>query len=198
MQTRSGHERPIAGAHADELDALSDALRPRVNRARTLARLDELFRSGRAPDPRPDGALRGRPLTTAVWGPADRFALRLADLWMPWNGKRFVPASESGVNRFDRSVLGPMRIVWPGYRPERVAGGVVEAFPFHTRIGPGTVDPDVTVLAIDYDDEANPSFLIRRILDELVEVAPGGYLGKVLFRVRGSFHPIGFFSLRRP
>jgi hypothetical protein len=198
MQARSREERPIAGPGTDELDALSDALRPRVNRARILARLDELFRSGRAPDPRPDGAFPGRPLTTMVWGPADRLALRLADLWMPWNGKRFVPASGSGVNRFDRSVLGPMRILWPGYRPERVAGGVVEAFPFRTRIGRGTVDPDVTVLAIDYDVEANPSFLIRRILDELVEVAPGSYLGKVLFRVRGSYHQIGYFSLRRP
>jgi hypothetical protein len=198
MQARPRDERPIDGARADELDALSDALRPRVNRARILARLDELFRSGKSPDPRPDGALPGRPLTTAVWGPADRLALRLADLWMPWNGKRFAPDSESGVNRFDRSVIGPMHILWPGYRPEPVAGGIVEAFAFRTRIGPGTVDPDVTVLAIDYDAEANPSFLIRRILDELVEVAPGRYLGKVLFRVRGSFHPIGFFSLRLP
>jgi hypothetical protein len=198
MQARSSDERPIDGARADELGALSDALRPRVNRAMTLARLDELFRSGRAPDPRPDGALLGRPLTTAVWGPADRFALRLADLWMPWKGKRFAPATEWGVNQFDRSVLGAMRIIWPGHRPERVAGGLVEAFPFRTRTEPGTVDPDVTVLAIDYDDEANPAFLVRRILDELVEVAPGTYLGKVLFRVRGTFHPIGYFSLRRP
>jgi hypothetical protein len=158
--------------------------------------LDELFRSGTVPDPRPDGFLVGRPITTTVWGPADQAALRLAHLWMPWQGKRFVPASEAGVNRFDRSVLGPMRIVWPGYRPERVRGGVVEAFPFRTRIGPGTVDPDVTVLAIDYDTESDPSFLIRRILDELVEVAPGSYLGKVLFRVRGSYHPIGYFALR--
>lgn len=198
MQARSRDERGIDGARAGELDALSDALRPRVNRATILARLAELFRSGRAPDPRPEGALPGRPLTTTVWGPADRLGLRLVDLWMPWNGKRFVPASESGVNQFDPSVLGPMRILWPGYRPERVAGGVVEAFPFRTRIGPGTVDPGVTVLAVDYDIEGDPVFLIRRILDELVEVAPGSYLGKVLFRVRGSYHPIGYFSLRRP
>ena len=196
MQARSQDERAAATAGAGELDALSDALRPRVNRARILARLDELFRSGKAPDPRPDGAFPGRPLTTSVWGPADRLGLRLVDLWMPWFGKSFEAVSESGVNRFDRSVLGPMRILWPGYRPERVAGGVVEAFPFRTRIAPGTVDPDVTVLAIDYDTEDDPSFLIRRILDELVEVAPGSYLGKVLFRVRGSYHPIGYFALR--
>ena len=65
------------------------------------------------------------------------------------------------------------------------------------RIEPGAADPDVRVFKIDYDFEANPG-LIRRILDEMVQVAPGRYLGKVLFRARGTFHPIGFFSLRAP
>jgi hypothetical protein len=38
--------------------------------------------------------------------------------------------------------------------------------------------------------------LIRHILDELVQIAPGRYLGKVLFRVRVRYHRIGFFTLR--
>src|SRR6266571_1028755 len=66
------------------------------------------------------------------------------------------------------------------------------------RVATGELDPGVDVLKIDYDFEANPDLMIRRILGELVQVAPGRYLGKVLLRARGRFHPIGFFSLRTP
>jgi hypothetical protein len=89
-----------------------------------------------------------------------------------------------------------MRAVWRRYTPEYVGPDRVEAFPFRTRVAPGELDPGVDVLKIDYDFEANPDFMIRRILDELVQVAPGRYLGRVLLRLNGRFRPIGFFSLR--
>ena len=54
------------------------------------------------------------------------------------------------------------------------------------------------MLTIDYDFAANPGFLIRRILDELVQVDDALYLGKVLLRWRGSFRRLGFFSLECP
>ena len=181
-----------------ELGELSRRLRPAVARSTALARFDELFRSGQPPTSSPSGFRPGRLLTTSIWGPADRGALRLADAWMPWKGKSFDPDAATGVNRFDRSVLRPSRVLWPGYRPESVAGERVEMFPFRTRLAPGAIDPEVTVLKIDYDFEANPGFMIRRILDEVVEVAPGVLLGKILFRARGRFHPIGFFSLSEP
>ena len=47
----------------------------------------------------------------------------------------------------------------------------------------------------DYDFAVNPGFVIRRILDEVVQVADGVYLGKVLLRARERFHRVGFFSL---
>jgi hypothetical protein len=62
-------------------------------------------------------------------------------------------------------------------------------------VAPGELDPGVDVLKIDYDFDANPDFVIRRILDELVEVDAGLYLGKILYRWKGTFRPIGFFSL---
>ena len=147
----------------------------------------------------PDGFLAGRLLTTSVWGPLDRAVLRLARLWMPWKGKTFDREAATGVNRFDNSAVGraAMHTIFPGYRPERVTRELIEAFPMRNRVEPGAIDPDVDVFKIDYDFEANPA-LIRRVLDELVQVAPGRYLGKVLFRVRGGFHPIGFFTLRTP
>jgi hypothetical protein len=117
---------------------------------------------------------------------------------MPWQGKVFDRESSVGVNRFDASARVPLRVVFPGYRPERDLGRELEAFPFMNRVAPGELDPEVQVLKIDYDFEANPGFIIRRILDELVEIDDGTYLGKILFRTASRWHPIGFFSLERP
>jgi hypothetical protein len=130
----------------------------------------------------------------SVWGPFDGAVRRIADLWMPWQGKALNAGASTGVNRFVPRAKFPLRIVFPGYSPELMTDQWIEAFPFRNRIDPGAIDPQVQVLKIDYDFEANPA-LIRRILDEVVQVGSGLYLGKVLFRFQGAFQPIGFFSL---
>jgi hypothetical protein len=177
------------------LEDLADGMHPSVQRARTLRRLDALYRTGHLPDPLPSGFLPGRLLTTAIWGPFDGLVRRIAGLWMPWMGKSFDPESMTGVNRFTPDARLPMRALWPGYAPVLAERDRMEAFEFRNWIGPGAADPDLEVLKIDYDFEANPSLLIRRILDETVQIGDGLYLGKVLYRWRGAFHPIGFFSL---
>ena len=176
---------------------IQDRLTPGVVRDRAIAELDELFRSGRAPDPLPDGMLAGRLVTMSLWGPSDRFVQRVARMWMPWLGKSFDPTRMEGVNVLTKNARGPLRALWPSYVPERELADRIEAFPFRTRIAPGELDPGVDVLKIDYDFEANPGFLIRRILDELVELDDGFCLGKILFRRQGAWLPIGFFSLER-
>jgi hypothetical protein len=194
----SAQPRSIADVRDDpnEIDALADRLHPGRNRSEVLARFDELFRSGTRPDPLPDGFLPGRLLATSIQPQLDGVVRRIAALWMPWQGKVFDPDTSSGVNRFLPNVRLPMKAVWPRYTPEEMTAQRVEAFPFRNNLAPGALDPDLDVYKIDYDFEANPDFMIRRILDELVQVAPGRYLGKVLFRVGDRFHPIGFFSLR--
>jgi hypothetical protein len=189
---------PSPSQDPGEVDRLADRLHPWVNRAQVLARLDEMFRAGSAPDPAPDGFLPGRALATSIWGPFDTFAQWLAARWMPWQGKIFDTREQSGVNRFVQAPASrlALKTVFPGYTPEKTTEDHIEAFPFRTRVAPGEVDREVAVLKIDYDFEANPNFLIRRILDELVQIAPGRYLGKILFRASARFHPIGFFSLR--
>jgi len=182
---------------AGKLDGLANRLHPSRNRAEVLSRLDEAFRSGDAPDPLPSGFRSGRLLATSTWGPWDSLVQRLAGLWMPWLGKSFDAASETGINRFlptpgTRLLL---RLLFPTHVPAVSAADRIEAFPFRTRVAPGEIDPAVRVLKIDYDFEANPT-LIRRILDEVVKVAPGLFLGKVLFRLGQRYHRIGFFSLR--
>jgi hypothetical protein len=179
------------------LEELSERLRPDVNRAKVLAEFDQMFSSGSTPDPHPNGFLPGRLLTTSVWGPADALVRRVARYWMPWQGKTFDPSSMIGRNRFRTAARTPMRAVWPSYAPLSGDAERIEAFEFRTRIAPGALDPQIQVLKIDYDFELNPKFIIRSILDELVQVADGVYLGKVLLRWRGAFRPAGFFSLRQ-
>jgi hypothetical protein len=177
------------------LRLVQERLEPNAAQSWALGELNEMFGAGRAPDPLPQGMLKGSLVTTSVWAPFDSVARRIASVWMPWLGKSFDATSMQGVNVLAKSSRTPMRVLWPSYVPERELTDRIEAFPFRNRIAPGEIDPDVDVLKIDYDFEANPDLLIRRILDELVEVDDGLYLGKILFRRSGSWMPIGFFTL---
>src|SRR5581483_11091613 len=100
-----------------------------------------------------------------------------------WRGKRFDAARASGVNVFAAGARLPLGILIPTYRayahepPDRLLG-----YRFRTYAGPGLADPDRRVLKIDYDAEENPASSVRRVLDELVELAPGYYLGKAHLR----------------
>jgi len=186
-----------AGNAAQELDRLAVRLHPGRNRGEVLARLNEIFRSGEAPDPWPSGFQSGRLVATSTWGPWDSLVQRIAGLWTPWSGKSFDEPAKTGINRFRQTAAMRwwLRLLFPGYRLPLVVPDWIEAFPFRNAIGPGELDLDLEVLKIDYDFAANPG-LIRRILDELVQVAPGLYLGAILFRLGGRYHRIGFFSLR--
>ena len=180
------------------LSDISRRLQPRVMRVDALSDLDELFRSGRPPEPPPRGFLPGELITMSMTRPTDAFVRWLSGMYMPWLGKSFDPDSAGGINVLQAGARSQMKLLWRGYEPRRNADGNLEAFPFRTRIAPGRLDPQVDVLKIDYDFEANPDFIIRHILDELVQIDDGVYLGKILYRLRDSWHAIGFFSLRAP
>src|SRR5207237_7191398 len=76
-----------------------------------------------------------------------------------WIGKTFDAKHGTGKNLF------------------RSASGVELLYPFKTVVGSGLADP-VAVIKIDYDIAGNPQWL-RRILDEIVQVDPNHYLGKI-------------------
>ncbi|HYU58454.1 MAG TPA: hypothetical protein VEO00_10450 [Actinomycetota bacterium] len=194
MATRMAEAEP-AGAEA-RLQELEARAHRRVQRAHAIAELDALFRAGSAPDPLPIGFQPGRLLTMSVTPAIDALVRRIADAWMPWKGKAFDPSTMTGINIMTADARAPLRLLF-GERPEPGPDGRMEVFPFRNRIAPGAVDPAVTTLKIDYDFPANVDF-IRRILDELVQIGDGVYLGKILFRTRSGFHPIGFFSLQNP
>lgn len=95
-----------------------------------------------------------------------------------WLGKKFDAAKSSGINVFDDG---------NGVKGER--------YPFTTSYTKGVRDKNVDVLAINYNVSANPVWL-RFILDEVVEVAPGEYLGKLHLRIIPGYpFTLGYFKL---
>jgi hypothetical protein len=136
--------------------------------------LGALYRKGRVPASLKalEGAPRGRMLALvgALGRGAPHAVLRTVarSRAFPWLGKTF-RARESergeGINR--------VRLL-----------GTREWFPFSTRIDPSAIDGAPCVL-LDYDREENP-FFIRRIRDELREVAPGLFLGPAMWKTSGA------------
>ena len=94
-----------------------------------------------------------------------------------WIGKTFDASHATGRNRFS------------------AGQGVELAYPFKTAVGPGVADP-IQVVKIDYDIPENP-FWLRRILDEIVQVGPDHYLGKVHLRWGPVHLTGGYFELRK-
>jgi hypothetical protein len=95
-----------------------------------------------------------------------------------WRGKKFNASAKSGVNIFQNG------------------NSLKEQYPFRTSTGKSAVDQEVIVLKIDYNLPQNPLWL-RPVLDEVVQVRSGQYLGKLELRlVPGITVAVGYFELR--
>jgi hypothetical protein len=170
--------------------------RLRLDRDAGLRELEECFAAGSVPD-RLRGPLRGRLLATTVGHGLDPAFEALARAWMPWQGKTFDPHRAEGRNLFSPAVRRVMRVTLPGYREVRDEGrGQVSAFRFLTSTGPSALGPPHDVLRIDYRAVAeNPDWPVRRVLDELVAVEDGLFLGQALLLWRGKLRRAAWFSL---
>jgi hypothetical protein len=169
------------------------------------AELNQLFRLGTPPRGL-DGPTEGILVNTRFGRGLDVFLRLFTTLWIPWQGKRFDAGADRGDNLFLRSARNVARVLFPGYKV-REFGDKLAAFDFETRLEPGKADPDVQVMVIAYNEiMENPRFIIRSIRDELVELVPGTYLGKVLWiigkekavlRNLEGWPLMGFFALRQ-
>jgi hypothetical protein len=169
-----------------------------LGKARDGDQLEELFSLGTPPrglNGPTDGILVG-----TFTNPLVDLPIRLlTGGWMPWMGKSFDAAANKGVNRMTGSSRLPAKLLWPRYGMREDEGGKA-AFDFLTRVERGMVEPAVDVLVIDYEPVSeNPRVLIRQIRDELVEIVPDTYLGRILFKLgEGRYSNIGYFALRQP
>jgi hypothetical protein len=143
------------------------------------------FTKGRLPEMPPDGFYKGS-------------AYLLGGRPVPWLGKSFESGNQKGFNIFTPKGASLLKVMTPFYRLFRLnKDGNTDAYYFNTSTGPGFKDKDIEVFKLDYDSPENP-FLIRIILDEMVEVAPQEFLGKVHMKVfPGYYATIGFFGLKK-
>ena len=149
--------------------------------ALSSADLDPMYRRGKCPASIDDvsGLPRGRML--AVRG-ADQGALgslirRFAgSAGFPWGGKTFMGHGHvgEGVNRIH-------------------LGGRHALFPFKLAIGPSVVDGEDAVI-LDYDLPDNP-WVIRKIHDEVREVAPGLLMGPAMWKTKDKPALVLWFAL---
>jgi hypothetical protein len=182
---------------AERLAEIEQRLRPRVQRAWALTELESMFSSGSVPNPPLHGFLSGAILTSCVGGSVDQVLGWIGDLYMPWLGKLFDANKGAGTNVLKRNAKIPMALIWPSYGPTEESAEEIEAFSFETSLTSSITRPDLGVLRIDYDLAENPDPFVRRLLDEVVEVEDGLYLGRALYRGDNDTKPLGYFSLAR-
>ncbi len=167
------------------------------DRKRGWVALNDLFRAGTPPDPLLDGRYAGELLAVSIAPGLTQFVEWNAARWMPWKGKTFHAARARGDNIFTRDSLFAVRVYWPLYRGAIDDGpNTYRAFRFRTCLAPGRADPDRQVLKIDYNLSGNPRLSIRRVLDELVQIADGLYLGRAHLKWWwGRWQTVAFFTL---
>jgi hypothetical protein len=185
----------IAQPLAVELAAARALLKS--DRTQGLVALNNLFRLGSVPEPALSGRYSGELIALDLAAGFTRFFQSLANAWMPWLGKTFDPARQSGDNIFRQDSYRLTRLFNPFYRNFVVdKPGTYRGFAFRTYIDSGLFDADRSVLKIDYDLRENPALTVRRVLDELVQLDVHVYLGKAHVRWWwGNWQTVAYFTL---
>lgn len=150
-------------------------------RRMTYTELGQLYRNAKRPEFISDlnGHARGAMLAwrSPRTGPL-AWLLRAfgASTSFPWEGKSFDGSTDAGT--------GINRVNFFGRR---------NWFPFKTRFDKSFLDGKPTFV-LDYSGPANPP-LIRSIVDEIREVAPGLYLGPAALNFRGRPRLVLYFAV---
>lgn len=168
-----------------------------TDRRGCMASLDDMFCSGELPGPL-DGRYAGEMVAVAVAPGLTGLIETIQRRRRPWLGKWFAADQARGENILSMTARPALRLTHPFYRDMHFdTSSTFRALRFRTYPAPALFD-DLVVLKIDYDLPANPRLTIRRVLDELVEVADGFYLGRAYVRWWwGRWQRVAYFTLRR-
>jgi hypothetical protein len=201
IATRVAELRELATTDAPAAQKATWAWFKELGSRRDKEKLGELYALGEPPRDL-NGPTEGILVLPLIQGTVDRLAATVTKGWMPWLGKSFDAEAQRGYNRLASSARWPAKLLWPAYSTTDDEHAR-HAFDFETAIEPGKADPDVQVLKIDYGPvTSNPRLIIRRIRDELVQIVPDTYLGKILWRSgsgdEATYACVGYFALRQP
>jgi hypothetical protein len=201
IAVRVAELRELAATDAPAAQTATWAWFKELGSRRDSEKLGELYALGEPPRGL-NGPTEGILVLPLIQGAVDRVAAAVTKGWMPWLGKSFDAGANAGYNRLAPSARWPAKLLWPTYSTTDDENAR-HAFDFETAIEPGKADPDVDVLKIDYGPvTSNPRLVIRRIRDELVQIVPDTYLGKILWRSGdgddATYSCIGYFAQRQP
>jgi hypothetical protein len=165
---------------------------------RGLTQLSKMFREGVFPREPLHGPTNGQMIAANIAPLVTPPVVQLITKTKPWLGKTFDAENASGENILTPGFVSLSRVLFPGYRGFRQANEhSFYGFSFRTYSGDGLQDPDRRVLKIDYDSPENPP-MMRRILDELVQIDDNYYLGKAHLRLSlTKWHLLFIFALQR-
>jgi len=167
----------------------------RLDRPLGLAEVQTCFAGGKAAEGLV-GFRRARLIATTCGYGVDGPLEAMARMWMPWRGQHFSRQAAEGANLFTVGGRRAIRTVFPRYRGLGDDEEGTSAFRFVTSIAPSVSHPGVTVLRLDYRGVGeNPSFPVRRMVDELVQIDDDLCLGQALMTWSGRPHRVAWFSL---
>lgn len=159
--------------------------------------LEALFAAGKPPTPALAGRAEGELVALDIAPVVTQALTTLTSVWLPWQGKTFDESQSRGDNIFTAGSKPAARIFNPWYRNYIDDGpNTYRAFAFRTYVAGARENPSHPVFKIDYDLPENPRVTIRRVLDELVQIDHGVFLGKAHVRWwSGRWQRVAFFSL---
>jgi len=191
------HSQKLANLHLiDELEAAKQLLK--YDQKGGMAALDHIYRQGIVPNPPLNGRYWGEFLTSNFNPALDSWLDILTRFWLPWQGKTFDADTNTGDNIFTNDGLLLGKLIWPFYdRYVPDNRGKTLAFSFQSSVGRCLLEPDIEVLRLNFDLPDNPRFLIRDLVDQLVQIDDGFYLGKaVLKHPEGGWFCAAYFTLK--
>mgnify|MGYP000038067306 CR=1 FL=1 len=117
---------------------------------------------------------------------------------MGWAGKTFNAKTGTGYNRLTATTKLAAMVAMPHYKLRKMNGELI-GFDFYHCIDNSPVAPNIAVRSLNYSapEHKNP-LILPRTRDEIVEIVPEVYLGRVLIRDDFGWNLSGYFGLRYP
>lgn len=194
--------RAQAGSNPDLAKEAAWALLGELQDESQFHRLPWLFAQGKGDADAPNGDTEGMVMNlhgSFLMRTLNR-AVLLGQLLgrMGWTGKTFNPETGTGYNRVTASTYVPARLAMPHYKLQK-QGRELLGFDFHHRIDTSPVAPHLQVRGITYDEPSfNNPLILPKVRDEIVEIVPDVFLGRVVYRAKHGWDIVGYFALRYP
>jgi hypothetical protein len=156
--------------------------------------LQNKFLSGSS-SPMPDGFYHGKLLHLIPEYTVEHLGAFISQLWMPWKGKWFQSAAHRGDNIIEPTAKRLFELRNPKEPFGEMEYGGYHSFSFSMNQKPSIVDPR-EVIALDYDVHSNTD-VVRQVIDEIVCIGEGDYIGKAYLKEDFDYRLVAFFELKK-